>query len=159
MRSILACIILTMSLTNPAWTQPWPDKPPPIGRLYLKQEYWEYIKEAADKYKISPYLIQAVCAIESRFDKDAKSGKCIGLMQLHKDTAKKYGVNPYNPRENIMGGAAVLATFMHRYNGDLRKVLRKYNASCTPAYIREVLRAYEQALSFQALALRSKSRN
>ena len=27
-------------------------------------------------------------------------------MQLHIDTAKKYGVkNPLNPRENIMGGA------------------------------------------------------
>jgi len=139
-----------------AWAQLWPHKPPPIGNLYLKQEYWNYIKEAAQKYHISPYLIQAVCAIESRYDTKARSGRgrVIGLMQLHQDTAKMYGVNPHNPRENIMGGAAVLAKFMERYQGDIRKVLRKYNASCTSAYEREVLRAYEQALSFRAFSLR-----
>ena len=70
-------------------------------------------------------------------------------MQLHKGTAKIYGVDPYNPRENIMGGAAVLAKFYHRYNGNIRKVLRKYNSTCTRAYEREVIKAYQQASSFQ----------
>ena len=153
-------LIIFLLLTTAAWAQPWPQTPPLIGNLELKQEYWDYIKEAAQKYNLSPYLIQAVCAIESRFDPDARSGggKCIGLMQLHRDTARLYGVNPYNPRENIMGGAAVLAKFMERYNGDIHKVLHKYNASCTAAYEREVLKAYEQALSSQ-LALGPKSRN
>ena len=49
--------------------------PPKIGKLELKQEYWGYIEEAAQRYHISPYLIQAVCAIESRYDPKAKSGK------------------------------------------------------------------------------------
>lgn len=147
-------------LIVPAWAQPWPKKPPPIGQLYLKQAYWEYIKEAAERYDISPYLIQAVCAIESRYDPDARSGRCIGLMQLHKGTAKMYGVDPYDPRENIMGGAAVLAKFFHRYNGDLRKVLRKYNTTCTRAYEREVIRAYKQASSFQtSISSTDKSHN
>ena len=147
----ISMFFLIIMLTVPAWAQPWPKKPPQIGHLYLKQEYWEYIKEAAQRYDISPYLIQAVCAIESRFDQDARSGhgKCIGLMQLHKGTAKIYGVDPYNPRENIMGGAAVLAKFYHRYNGNIRKVLRKYNSTCTRAYEREVIKAYQQASSFQ----------
>ena len=72
---------------------PWPKNPPQIGRLVLKQEYWNYMKEAAQKYQISPYLIQAVCAIESRYNPNASSvqGKCYGLMQLHYGTAKKYG--------------------------------------------------------------------
>lgn len=133
----------------PAWVQAWSKSPPQIGRLYLKQEYWDYIKEAAQRYKISPHLILAVCAIESRFDPDARSvqGRCIGLMQLHRDTARKYGVNPYDPRENIMGGAQVLANLMARYNGDISRVLHKYNATCTPAYEREVIKAYRQALS------------
>ena len=136
-------------LAIPAGAQSYSQRPPQIGRLYLKQEYWNYIKEAAQKYHLSPYLIQAVCAIESRFDQDARSGggNCIGLMQLHKDTARSYGVNPYNPRENIRGGAAVLAKFMERYNGEIRKVLHKYNSTCTAAYEREVIRAYEQALT------------
>jgi soluble lytic murein transglycosylase-like protein len=146
------------SLTVPAWSQPWPTTPPQIGRLELKQKYWEYIKEAAQRYHLSPYLIQAVCAIESRYDPEASSGRgsCIGLMQLHKDTAKKYGVNPLNPRENIMAGAAVLAGLLQSYDGDLIRVLRKYNASCTSAYEREVIRAYNQAKQFEMVSLPPK---
>ncbi|MFZ5449340.1 MAG: lytic transglycosylase domain-containing protein [Thermodesulfobacteriota bacterium] len=111
----------------------------------MKQEYWDYIKEAAQRYQISPYLIQAVCAIESRYDPEAKSGRCFGLMQLHKDTAKKYGVDPRNPRENIMGGAAVLANLMKKFDGNIKRVLRVYNSTSTAAYEREVIRAYKQA--------------
>lgn len=148
-------LIIFLLLTVPALAQPWPKTPPPIGHLFLKQEYWNYIKEAAQRYQISPYLIQAVCAIESRYDPDAKSGRCFGLMQLHKDTAKKYGVDPHDPRANIMGGAAVLASLLQRYDGDIRKVLRKYNASCTAAYEREVLRAYKQAQQFETSSLPS----
>ena len=142
-------LIIFLLLTFQALAQPWPHSPPPIGQLYLKQEYWNYIKEAAQKYQISPYLIQAVCAIESRYDKDAKSGKCFGLMQLHRDTAKKYGVDPRDPRENIMGGAAVLARLLQKHNGDIRRVLRTYNATSTAAYEREVIRAYKQAQSVE----------
>ena len=127
---------------------PWPATPPQIGRLVLKQEYWHYMKEAARKYRISPYLIQAVCAIESRYNPQATSGRgqCLGLMQLHRLTAKKYGVNPHDPRENIMGGAAVLARLLDKYNGNLLQVLRVYNAASTSAYEREVIKAYQQAL-------------
>jgi len=138
-------LLATPALTTPAWAQPWPKTPPQIGRLVLKQEYWEYIKEAAQRYQLSPYLIQAVCAIESRYDPTAKSGRCFGLMQLHQDTARKYGVDSRNPRENIMGGAAVLSTLMRKYNGNIRRVLHVYNATCTSAYEREVIKAYRQA--------------
>ncbi len=159
MKTITAFCLLTV-LAVPAWADPWPKNPPPIGHLYLKQEYWNYIKEAAQRYHISPYLIQAVCAIESRFDPDAKSGRCFGLMQLHQDTAKKYGVDPRDPRQNIMGGAAVLADLMQRYNGDISRVLHKYNASCTAAYEREVIKAYNQAQLLATSSLpASKFRN
>jgi soluble lytic murein transglycosylase-like protein len=143
----LKTLIIFLLLTTTAFAQPWPKSPPRIGNLYLKQEYWNYIKEAAQRYQISPYLIQAVCAIESRYDPEAKSGqgRCYGLMQLHKDTAKKYGVDAHDPRENIMGGAAVLARLMQKYDGNIRKVLRVYNATSTAGYEREVIRAYRQA--------------
>ena len=74
-------------------------------------------------------------------------------MQLHQDTAKKYGVDAHDPRANIMGGAAVLAHLMDKYNGDIRRVLRTYNATCTAAYEREVIRAYNQAQHFELSAL------
>jgi len=151
LKKVCILMLLTLLITSvSAWAEPpWPKKPPQIGHLYLKQEYWGYIKEAAERYNISPYLIQAVCAIESRYDMDARSvhGRCIGLMQLHQGTAKIYGVNPYDPRENIMGGAAVLAKFLNRYDGNIRKTLRKYNSTCTQAYTREVIKAYQQAKS------------
>ena len=152
-------LTIFLLLTTPTWAQPWPHNPPQIGRLELKQEYWDYIKEAATRYQVSPYLIQAVCAIESRYDPQAKSGKCFGLMQLHKDTANKYGVDPHIPRENIMGGAAVLARLMRAYHEDIRRVLRVYNASCTAAYEREVLRAYKQARIFETSSLPSDKFN
>jgi soluble lytic murein transglycosylase-like protein len=149
----LKTITIFFLLTTAAWAQPWPQTPPQIGRLELKQEYWNYIKEAAQRYQISPYLIQAVCAIESRYDPYARSGRCFGLMQLHEGTAKKYGVNPLNPRENIMGGAAVLARLLDKYDGNIKKVLRVYNSTPTDAYVREVLRAYEQAQFMAILSL------
>ncbi len=153
-------LIIFLCLTTAAWAQPWPQAPPKIGRLELKQEYWNYIKEAAQRYQISPYLIQAVCAIESRYDPYAHSGNCFGLMQLHIDTAKKYGVvNPLNARENIMGGAAVLARLMGKYDGDIRRVLRVYNATCTAAYEREVIRAYNQAQVIETSSLPSDRRH
>jgi soluble lytic murein transglycosylase-like protein len=155
----LKTLSIFLLLTTAAWAQPWPQKPPPIGRLQLKQQYWDYIKEAAQRYQISPFLIQAVCAIESRYDPEAKSGRCFGLMQLHQDTAKKYGVDPHNPRENIMGGAAVLARLMRKYDGNIRRVLHVYNATCTAAYEREVIRAYNQAQSFATSSLPSHKFN
>lgn len=149
-------LIIFLCLTTAAWAQPWPQTPPQIGKLEMKQEYWNYIKEAAQRYRISLYLIQAVCVIESRYDPYAHSGNCFGLMQLHIDTAKKYGVlNPLNPRENIMGGTAVLARLMQKYDGDIRKVLRVYNSTCTAAYEREVIRAYCQAILKQTSSLAS----
>jgi soluble lytic murein transglycosylase-like protein len=151
-------LLIFVLLTSPAWAQSWPQTPPRIGKLKLKQEYWEYIKEAADRYQISPFLIQAVCAIESRYDPKARSGNCIGLMQLHRDTAQRYGVDPHKPRENILGGAAVLARLIRKYHGDLRKVLRGYNCSGNPAYEREVIRAYKQAQAMGTLSLPSEKK-
>jgi hypothetical protein len=83
-------------------------------------------------------------------------------MQLHVDTAKKYGIlNPLNARENIMGGAAVLARLMQKYDGDIRRVLHVYNATCTSAYEREVIKAYYQAaMTIQTSSLPSnRSKN
>jgi soluble lytic murein transglycosylase-like protein len=140
-------LLLSTILAIPAWAQPWPENPPRIGKLHLKQEYWDYMKEAARRYHISPFLIEAVCAIESRFDPHASSGRgrCYGLMQLEKDTAREYGVDAHNPKENIMGGAAVLARLLHEYHGNIRRLLHVYNAKCTRDYVHQVILAYKQA--------------
>jgi soluble lytic murein transglycosylase-like protein len=121
---------------------------PRIGRLKLRSEYWEWTKEAGAKYGVDPCLIVATAAVESRFDASATSGRgsCIGLMQLHKDTARSLGVDPWNPRENIEGGAQVLARLLRKYHGNLRRVYWTYNAKCNEGYFREVMKAYHQAV-------------
>ena len=131
-----------------AQAQPWPAAPPAIGRLVMPAAYWEWTLEAAREHQVSPYVIQGFMAIESRYKPRATSGRgtCIGLMQLNRDVARGLGVDPWNPRENIHGGAQVLSRLMRKYGGDLKRVARAYHGpGCPPAYVREVLRAIKQA--------------
>ncbi|MCX5888103.1 MAG: lytic transglycosylase domain-containing protein [Deltaproteobacteria bacterium] len=120
---------------------------PQIGNLALPLEYWAYTLQAAGETGVDPCIIWGVLAIESRGDPAATSGRgrCIGLMQLDRDTAKFLGVDPWNPRENIHGGARVLARLLKKYQGDLRLAVRAYNGTGNRAYEREVLRAVAQA--------------
>ena len=50
-------------------------------------------------------------------------------MQLMPSTASSLGIsNAYNARENIMGGAQVIASNLKKYNGDVSLALAAYNA-------------------------------
>jgi len=142
---ILALACLPASILQ---AQPWPAAPPQIGQLSMPQNYWDWTLEAAREHGVSPYVIQGFMAIESRYDPVATSGRgrCIGLMQLDKGVARGLGVDPWKPRENIHGGARVLAALLKTHRGDLARVARAYNGpGCPPAYVREVLRAVRQA--------------
>ena len=101
------------------------------------------------KHNVSPYIIQGFMVIESRYNPKATSGRgrCIGLMQLHRDTAKSLDVNPWAPKENIDGGTRVLSRLLKKYHGNLRRVMRIYNAESNGAYEREVFKAISQAKS------------
>ena len=121
---------------------------PKIGRLSLPTHWWEYVQQAAREDGIDPYLIAAVMAIESRYDRFAVNRRCqsYGLMQLQKDVYRGMGiVDPFNAEMNIRGGSRILARLMRRYNGNIRKVLKRYNPEDTGAYSREVMKAYRQA--------------
>jgi hypothetical protein len=89
------------------------------------------ILEAAKRHRIDPAFIAAVIKVESNGYSRAVSRKgARGLMQLMPATARRLGVkSPFDPRDNIRGGAAYLAELAERFgesNADL--ILAAYNA-------------------------------
>lgn len=92
--------------------------------------YDEFFQKAADTYHISVDLLKAVAKQESGFQSNiVSSAGAIGIMQLMPSTAEYLGVtNPYDPEQNIMGGAKLLSELYERYNGNLDFTLAAYNA-------------------------------
>lgn len=87
-------------------------------------------KQAADKYGIDEKLLKAVAKAESNFNPSVvSSAGAIGVMQLMPSTASSLGVaNPYDARDNIMGGAKYLSRLLAKYNGNISLALAAYNA-------------------------------
>ena len=99
--------------------------------LFPSSPFSSQILEAAKKHRIDPALLAAVIRVESNFVSWAVSRKgARGLMQLMPATARRLGVKrPFDPRDNIGGGAAYLAELAVRFgetNADL--ILAAYNA-------------------------------
>ena len=95
-----------------------------------KTKYDEYFKAAAKKYNVSESLLKAIAKAESDFNPDCvSSAGAMGVMQLMPETAKGLGVDdPYDPEQNIMGGAKCIAMKLKEFNGDVRLALAAYNA-------------------------------
>ena len=49
-------------------------------------------------------------------------------MQLMPDTAASLGVNPYDKKQNIEGGAKYLREMLDSFDGDICKAVAAYNA-------------------------------
>jgi soluble lytic murein transglycosylase-like protein len=126
--------------------------------------YSDLIDEAAHHAQVSPALLRAVVAVESAFDPQALSPKgAQGLMQLRPETARRYGVRkPFDPRDNLRGGASYIRDLLKRYGNDLELTLAAYNAGEdavdrhgrsvppfpeTRAYVPAVLKFYRRFLA------------
>jgi soluble lytic murein transglycosylase-like protein len=90
----------------------------------------KWISEASEAMNMDKNLIRAVIRQESSGNSLARSEKgAKGLMQLMDSTAKELGVaNPYNGRQNVMGGVKYLKQLLARFGGDESKALAAYNA-------------------------------
>jgi soluble lytic murein transglycosylase len=79
--------------------------------------YSHLIDNMSKKYNLEPSLINAVIKVESDWDSSAVSRKgAQGLMQLMPSTAKNMNVkNPYNPEDNINGGAKYLRLLLDKF--------------------------------------------
>ncbi len=87
------------------------------------------IKEAAARYQVDPRLVAAVAQTESGGNQEAVSpAGAVGVMQLLPETAAGLGVNPYDKRQNIEGGAKYLRQMMDTFGGDVQKAVAAYNA-------------------------------
>ena len=95
-----------------------------------KTTFEDLIAKAAKKYGISYQILNSVVKAESDYNPNAVSqAGAQGLMQLMPDTAKSLGVkNPFNPIENIEGGAKYLSRLAKQFNGDIQLALAAYNA-------------------------------
>ncbi|MFA9460399.1 lytic transglycosylase domain-containing protein [Thiohalorhabdus sp. Cl-TMA] len=91
--------------------------------------YADLIREASDRHDLPEELIRSVIRVESDFQHDAvSSAGAQGLMQLMPETAKDLGVtDPFDPRQNIMGGSRYLKQLLSRYDGDRDMALAAYN--------------------------------
>lgn len=97
---------------------------------HIARDHADEISRAARRHRLSEALIVAVIAVESRGKPKAKShAGAEGLMQLIPATAKRFGVSdPFDPGQNINGGAAYLSWLLTEFRGDPLLALAGYNA-------------------------------
>ncbi len=92
--------------------------------------YNDAIDEAAHLYRLDPNLIRAIIRAESAFNPFAVSrAGAQGLMQLMPAVAEELNVlDPFDPRQNIFGGARYLRWLLDRNDGNLDLAVASYNA-------------------------------
>lgn len=94
------------------------------------QAYNAIVREIAQEVDVPARLLHAVIAVESAYLPNAVSPKgAQGLMQLMPATAQRFGVaDPFDPRDNVRGGARYLKWLLERFEGDLSLAIAGYNA-------------------------------
>lgn len=99
----------------------------------LSSPYDAFFEEAANTYNVPVALLIAMGKVESDFNPNVvSSAGAIGIMQLMPGTAISLGVSdPYDPKQNIMGGAKYIADLIKMFQGrdnTLELVIAAYNA-------------------------------
>jgi soluble lytic murein transglycosylase-like protein len=103
----------------------------PTGPLRVRQQALSaQVASLAAALQVDAALVHAVITAESGYNPRARSDKgAMGLMQLMPETARRYCVkDPYDPVQNLRGGAQYLRDLLQRYDNDLKLAVAAYNA-------------------------------
>ena len=106
------------------------ERPKRQGNGMDANRFDRYIDEAASLHGVDFPLLKAVIRAESAFDPKAVSKKgALGLMQIMPDNLEAFRVyDPFDPWQNIMGGARYLRELIQRFDGQVPLALAAYNA-------------------------------
>lgn len=101
---------------------------PRAGTAEYRGIYLPVAQEMARKHRVPQALFVRLVQAESNWNPLAMSHKgAIGLAQLMPGTARLLGVDPYDPRENLEGGARYLRMQYDTF-GSWQLALAAYNA-------------------------------
>ncbi len=102
-------------------------------RAYSPDKYDELISVASKQYGVDSRLVKAIIKAESDFNPTAVSKKgAMGLMQIMPQNFQHLDIeDPFDPRENIMGGTRYFRYLYDRFDGKLALSLAAYNAGPT----------------------------
>ncbi len=97
----------------------------------VPEEVVEISEELGGQYGMCPEFIQAVCWQESRFQADAESGGCVGIMQVapkwHKDRMERLGVTDLKDMRQNMTVAVDYLAELFADGADSAEVLMRYH--------------------------------
>lgn len=118
------------------------------GNDTMPQHWWLITQMASSHYGVDPYFAGGVMCIESRFEGGPLGrGTFLGPGGLHrmfvKSFKRRFGVDIRIPEVNVWMTVRALQTFGREKTE--RDVLRRYNAECNSAYVKEVFQAKKQA--------------
>ncbi len=121
----------TVNVTTPVWRSASVQRPASMPQSAPTNAiYHPIVTQAANRYALSPALLDAVIRQESGYRVNAVSPVgAVGLMQLMPGTARSLGVtDSYDPVQNVNGGAAYLRMQLNRFGGNVEHALAAYNA-------------------------------
>lgn len=96
-----------------------------------------FIDQASRHHDLPFSLLKAMIRAESSFNPKAVSKKgALGLMQIMPENLESFKVkDPFNPKENIMGGAGYMKLLLKEFDGKVALALAAYNAG--PGTVRQ----------------------